>query len=102
MLALFASLYAEHAERPEDLQLSPDELYSSGSDGEEEDDWGTDVERARKRAEGARRKEVELDEMWEDEVEHLTMSVNLWSMVSRSAHRILLSFRSPSSKVRDS
>ena len=79
MLALFASLYGEHATRPEDLVPSIDEGWS---DADEEDGWRPSVDAAQRRAERIRRKELERDEMWEEEVEHLTMSTRLWSMVS--------------------
>ena len=77
LLAMFASLYAEHATRPLDLEPSYD--YSSDEDG---DQWLPSVEHARKREERRRKRDTEREELWEDEVDHLTMSIGLWSMVS--------------------
>jgi origin recognition complex subunit 5 len=78
LLAIFAALYAEHAVRPEDLVLGLDDLSS-----EDEEDWALgNVALAQKRAERARAKEKELDDYWEEEVDHLTMSSNLWALVS--------------------
>ena len=78
LLALFASLYAEHASRPEDLLPGQEDGWSS-DDGD--DGWRPSIETAQRRAERIRRKEQERDEMWEDEVDHLTMSTRLWSLV---------------------
>ena len=86
LLALFASLYAEHAPRPEDLQgyVDGDEDLDEGED----DGWLPTVAQAKAREERIRKKEVERDERWEDEVDHLTMSVRLWSMVSELSGRL--------------
>lgn len=74
LLAIFASLYAEHAERPDHLALaledeSEDELYPSAA-------------QAVARAEKSRARDLEREEAWDDEVHHLAMSVKLWAMVS--------------------
>ena len=75
MLALFASLYAEHGTRPEDLQAA---VNGAESDSEsDEDGWLATTGQAERK----RKREVERDERWEDEVDHLTMSVKLWSLV---------------------
>ena len=80
LLALFASLFGEHAVRPEDLVPSIDDGWS---DADEEDGWRPSVDAAQRRAERIRQKELERDERWEEEVEHLTLSTRLWSMVSK-------------------
>jgi origin recognition complex subunit 5 len=79
LLALFASLFGEHAVRPEDLVPGIDDGWS---DADEEDGWRPSVDAAQRRAERIRQKELERDERWEEEVEHLTMSTRFWSMVS--------------------
>lgn len=77
LLAIFASLYAEHAPRPEDLQPVLEDWSS-----DEEEDWALgSAAIAQKRAERVREREKERDERWEEEVDHLTMSISLWSLV---------------------
>lgn len=80
LLAIFASIYAEHAPRPEDLQMGLADW--SSDDGEE--DWALgSAAIAQKRAERVRAKEKERDDRWEEEVDHLTMSTSLWALVRR-------------------
>jgi origin recognition complex subunit 5 len=79
LLAIFAAIYAEHAARPEDLQTSLDD----SSEDEPERTYLPTVEMQRAKAARRRDREIERDEMWEDEVDHLTMSVKLWGLVSR-------------------
>jgi origin recognition complex subunit 5 len=87
LLALFASLFAEHATRPEDLQAALGEGSGSDSEGEGDgEDWPPSIAQATAKAKRKRAREVERDERWEDEVDHLTMSVKLWSMVSDPTH----------------
>lgn len=43
--------------------------------------WLPSIDELAARATKRRKREVERDERWEDEVEHLTMSVKLWSLV---------------------
>lgn len=84
LLAIFASLYAEHGPRP-------DHLLDDGEADDEEDgppsdedinggEYLTIAEQAA-RAEKKRRKDGLKDDIWDEEVEHLTMSVKLWSLV---------------------
>lgn len=75
LLAIFASLYAEHAERPDDLAPTLDDSEDSG------DEYSTVAQRLA-RVEKRRRKDAEREERWDDEVDHLTMSVRLWALVS--------------------
>ncbi|WOO80835.1 Origin recognition complex subunit 5 [Vanrija pseudolonga] len=77
LLAMFASLYAEHAARPEDLE----------SDGEVA---VTAAQIERKRA-----RHAERDEQWEDEVDALAMSVGLWSLIPELEAQSLLKRTSP-------
>ncbi|ORX36634.1 origin recognition complex subunit 5 C-terminus-domain-containing protein [Kockovaella imperatae] len=84
MLAMFASLYAEHATRPPDLEPAFGDWDTEDLDAEM--DWLPSVDRSRNREQARRRREQEREELWEDEVDHLTMSVKMWSM-SRSADR---------------
>lgn len=82
LLAIFASLYAEHAPRPTHLLPTPEDDDSGSSSDEDgtRGDYLTIAEQAA-RAERKSRKDNVKDDMWDEEVEHLTMSVKLWSMV---------------------
>jgi origin recognition complex subunit 5 len=83
ILALFASIYAEHAPRPEDLQARFGGTESSSDESDSGGDaWPVSVSQAAAKAARKRAREVERDQRWEDEVDHLTMSVKLWSLVS--------------------
>ena len=86
LLAMFASLYAEHAERPPELQAryGDDESSDDGEQSEAEEGWIPTVEGQRRKAERKRKREVDREERWEDEVDHMTMSVKLWSLVCPS------------------
>lgn len=74
LLAIFAALYAEHAERPDHLALALEE--------ESEDELYPSTAQAVARAEKRRARDLEREEAWDDEVHHLAMSVKLWAMVS--------------------
>lgn len=54
---------------------------ASGSDTSDVDEYATIAQRQSK-IEKRRRREAERNERWDDEVDHLTMSVRLWSLVS--------------------
>lgn len=102
LLALFAALYAEHAERPVELQPSLEDGYDDldsegeGAGGDEwtglasRDDFLNSVEHQVKRVERKQKRESEREERWEDEVWHLTMSSGVWGLVgplcSRNAY----------------
>jgi origin recognition complex subunit 5 len=101
LLALFAALYAEHAERPPDLQPFPDDYESDDSmDGESPLDtngnrggsWLVSAEERKRRDDKRKARDNEVEERWEDEVWHLTMSVKLWGMVRprSSSHGFLV------------
>ncbi|EIW70339.1 hypothetical protein TREMEDRAFT_68006 [Tremella mesenterica DSM 1558] len=93
MLAMFSSLFSEHVPRPEDLD-------SSGSESEEEmDGWLVSVEEQRKRVERKRRREEERDLKWEEEVEHLSMSVRLWTLIPQLENQNLLKRISPMDRL---
>jgi origin recognition complex subunit 5 len=79
MLAIFAALYAEHGQRPEDLQ--PDLAVVSG-DEDETEAWLKSSVELEARAARRRARKAELDEDWEDEVDHIAMSSRLWGLVS--------------------
>jgi len=81
LLALFASIYAEHAERPEDLQAA---LGDASPSSDEKDGWLPSIAQSQALAEKRRKRDTERDGRWEDEVDHLTMSVKLWSLVSET------------------
>ena len=75
LLALFASIYAEHADRPPDLTADDDS-------SEDEVDWLASADVQRLRVEKRRRREEEREERWDDEVWGLCMSTKVWSLVS--------------------
>ncbi|TXT08935.1 hypothetical protein VHUM_02409 [Vanrija humicola] len=77
LLAMFASLYAEHGVRPTDLE-SDDEVAVTAAQ----------IERKRARA-------AERDEQWEDEVDAVAMSVGLWSLIPELEAQGLLKRVSP-------
>ncbi|KAL1411514.1 hypothetical protein Q8F55_002475 [Vanrija albida] len=82
VLAMFASLYAEHGVRPEDL-----------AESDEEEVLGATAAVAR--AERKRARQAERDEQWEDEVDALAMSVRLWSLIPELEAQGLLKRTSP-------
>jgi origin recognition complex subunit 5 len=79
LLAIFAALYAEHAPRPSHLIASLEDDYDS-QDSAGEGEYLTIAEQAAK-AESKTRKDNIKDDIWDEEVEHLTMSVKIWSLV---------------------
>lgn len=87
---MFAALYAEHAPRPSYLLSTTEEEYDSdrSSDGGR-GEYLTIAEQAAK-AEKRSRRDTLKDDVWDEHVEHLTMSVKLWSMVCLS---LILSLR---------
>jgi origin recognition complex subunit 5 len=77
-------LYAEHAPRPAHLLPTPEDDQSDHSHSSDDDpglgEYLTIAEQAAK-AEKRGKKDGLKDDMWDEEVEHLTMSVKLWSLV---------------------
>jgi origin recognition complex subunit 5 len=85
-LAIFAALYAENAPRPAYLLASPEDDYdSSEGEGQGEGEYLTIAEQAAK-AEKKTKKDNIKDDIWDEQVEHLTMSVKLWSLVCHVIH----------------
>lgn len=83
LLAMFSSLYAEHAPRPPDLEIRYEfDAYQSAAD-----------------AERRREEEMELDERWEEEVDHLAHSTKLWSLIPELEGQGLLRRTSPSDRL---
>lgn len=86
LLAMFASLYAEHAPRPEDEatdeQSQQPEVYLPPAE-------------AAARAKRRRELEIEREERWEDEVDQLAFSTKLWSLIPELESRKLLYRVSP-------
>ncbi|KAK6910049.1 hypothetical protein I203_104078 [Kwoniella mangroviensis CBS 8507] len=93
LLALFSSLYAEHAERPEDLQASLG--GESSSSGEEGDDWLPSVAEQSAKVERKRKRDNEREKRWDDSVEELSMSVKLWGLIPQLESQGLLKRISP-------
>jgi origin recognition complex subunit 5 len=79
LLAIFAALYAENGPRPAHLLATPEDDYDSSSEGEQ-GEYLTIAEQAAK-AEKKTKGDNIKDDIWDEEVEHLTMSVKLWSLV---------------------
>ncbi|OCF40367.1 origin recognition complex subunit 5 [Kwoniella heveanensis CBS 569] len=116
LLALFSSLYAEHAPRPDDLLPSLGEGYndyrsssssSSDSDGRDEMDiWGgrggdayLSVAQLAAKAERKRKRENERERRWDDEVDGIAMSAKLWSMIPQLESQGLLRRTSPQDRL---
>lgn len=99
LLALFASLYAEHGRRPPELEA---EAYDS-SDNEEENVFRTGryvtAAEAEVKARRKRDREIELEEDWEDYVDHLTFSVKLWQLIPELEIQGLLKRTSPPDRL---
>lgn len=96
LLAMFSSLYAEHAPRPEDLQAS----FNGDSDSEGEADgssggWLNPAAVGAAAAQRRRERELARDEAWEDEVDHLTFSAKLWALVPELEAQGLIKRTSP-------
>lgn len=93
LLAIFASLYAEHAPRPAHLLPTAEDDQSDDSHSSEDEpglgEYLTIAEQAA-RAEKRGKKDGLKDDMWDEEVEHLTMSIKLWSLVRFIPHLVLL------------
>ncbi|ODN94258.1 hypothetical protein L198_05114 [Cryptococcus wingfieldii CBS 7118] len=102
LLALFFSLYAEHATRP-DFQTE----YSESSEELEEEEsaqiWPptlrTDSKRAEKKAAKARKREQEQEQRWDVEVQQLMMSVKFWGMIPELEAQGLLKRWSPPDRL---
>ncbi|KAK4684224.1 hypothetical protein P7C73_g5969, partial [Tremellales sp. Uapishka_1] len=91
-LAIFAAIYAEHAERPEDLQAS----LSDSSSSEDADEWDdATIKELAEKAGRKRTRQTERDERWEEQVDHLTMSVKLWALIPELEGMGLLKRMSP-------
>lgn len=83
LIAMFAALYAEHGPRPPDLEIQfAYDAYATAAD-----------------AERRREEEMELDEQWEEEVDHLAHSTKLWSLVPQLEGQGLLRRTSPSDRL---
>ncbi|ORY21095.1 origin recognition complex subunit 5 C-terminus-domain-containing protein [Naematelia encephala] len=87
LLALFASLFSEHANRPQDLTAALSDSDSSDSDF------------IPKAADRKRQRDGEREEVWEQEVEHLTMSVKLWGNIPELEAMGLLRRISPQDRL---
>jgi len=95
LLALFASLYAEHASRPEDL--APTNEYSSSED--EDEDVYPSAAQAQAKDDRRKARERDREDRWDDEVDHLTMSVSLWAMIPELEAQGLLKRVSPPDRL---
>ena len=87
LLAIFAALYAENGPRPAHLLATPEDDYDSSSDGEQ-GEYLTIAEQAAK-AEKKTKGDNIKDDIWDEEVEHLTMSVKLWSLVCHHVYLVV-------------
>jgi origin recognition complex subunit 5 len=67
LLAMFASLYAEHAVRPHELDASDDE---------DADPFASPAAATRRRE-----RQIARDDVWEDHVDHLAFSTRLWALI---------------------
>ncbi|BEI92601.1 uncharacterized protein CcaverHIS019_0502290 [Cutaneotrichosporon cavernicola] len=83
LIAMFSSLYAEHAPRPPELEIA----------------FGYDAYQSLAESERRRDEEMELDERWEDEVDHLAHSTRLWSLIPELEGQGLLRRTSPSDRL---
>ncbi|GMK55931.1 hypothetical protein CspeluHIS016_0209870 [Cutaneotrichosporon spelunceum] len=83
LLAMFSSLYAEHASRPPELE------NAYGYDA-----YASLAESARRRGE-----EIELQDRWEDEVDLLAHSTRLWSLIPELEGQGLLRRTSPADRL---
>lgn len=83
LIAMFAALYTEHGPRPPDLEIQfAYDAYATAAD-----------------AERRREEEMELDEQWEEEVDHLAHSTKLWSLIPQLEGQGLLRRTSPSDRL---
>ncbi|WWC62008.1 uncharacterized protein I303_104595 [Kwoniella dejecticola CBS 10117] len=117
LLALFSSLYAEHAPRPEDLQAAlrgaedgyDDSSSASGSGSDlGSDEWGgvgvgvsanVSVQRQREKVEKKRKRDNEREKKWDEHVEELTMSTKLWSLIINLEAQGLIKRVSPTDRL---
>ncbi|WVQ80755.1 hypothetical protein IAT38_002860 [Cryptococcus sp. DSM 104549] len=83
LLAMFASLYAEHAPRPADLlpTIGGDSSSEDESDVEMERTWPPTVAQQAAKMDRRQKKDREREERWDEEVERLMMSVRFWGMI---------------------
>ncbi|WVR07082.1 hypothetical protein IAU60_004121 [Kwoniella sp. DSM 27419] len=91
LLALFSSLYAEHAPRPEDLLPT---IGGDDSDDESpgEDGWAPRLSVAQQiaKADRRRKRDNERDRLWDMEVEALVMGTKVWALIPElEAHGLL-------------
>ncbi|WVQ72459.1 hypothetical protein IAR50_002011 [Cryptococcus sp. DSM 104548] len=102
LLAMFFSLYAEHAPRPDF------DIEDSASSEEEEEKtvaltWPPTLRSSskggEKRAAKARKKEREQEERWDREVQQLMMSVKFWGMIPELEAQGLLKRWSPPDRL---
>lgn len=72
LIAMFSSLYAEHAPRPEEFDLD-----------DSDSDTGKYITAAEAAAKSQRRRdrEIEHEQRWDDEVDHLAFSTKLWALI---------------------
>jgi origin recognition complex subunit 5 len=80
---MFSSLYAEHAPRPPELEIA----------------FAYDAYQSLAETQRRRDEEIELDERWEDEVDHLAHSTRLWSLVPELEGQGLLRRTSPADRL---
>jgi origin recognition complex subunit 5 len=92
LLAIFSSLYAEHATRPSDLE---------GMDSDDENGFDPFEAPAVAAARATRRreKEIALEEAWDDAVDHLAFSVKLWALIPELEAQGLLRRASPADRL---
>lgn len=103
LLAMFASLYAEHGPRPPELELETlDESDGEDTPQRPRDDGNVfaaghyvTAAEAERKARRKRDREIELEEDWEDYVDHLTFSVKLWQLIPELEGMGLLKRTSP-------
>ncbi|WVF71487.1 hypothetical protein IAT40_006293 [Kwoniella sp. CBS 6097] len=109
LLALFSSLYAEHAPRPDDLLPSiGGEGYTSSSASSSDDENRDELDRwaaSRSVAELAakvdrkRKRENDREKRWDDQVDGIAMSTKLWSMIPQLESHGLLRRTSPQDRL---
>ncbi|WWD17262.1 hypothetical protein CI109_101700 [Kwoniella shandongensis] len=99
LLAIFGSIYAEHAPRPQDLQATYGGESSSDEETDELDGWLPIVAEQAAKAERRTKRDREREEKWDEEVEALMMSVKFWGMIPELEAQGLLKRVSPPDRL---
>ncbi|KAK8864440.1 hypothetical protein IAR55_001689 [Kwoniella newhampshirensis] len=95
LLAIFASIYAEHAPRPPDLQATYGGESSSSDGADELDGWLPTVAEQAAKAERRTKRDREREDRWDEEVEALMLSVKFLGLIPELEAQGLLRRVSP-------